>query len=102
MYKPSNFSEEYKEGVILITQLQEEGKYYVKRVSILNNNIPKFYGILCGQFTPDLHNEVQGGAYYDTKSDSFDCLWFTEKLKFNSSGIVHTTKPFHTDFHDLK
>ena len=47
MDNPNNLSKEYKEYVILITQLQEEAKYYVKRVWVLKNtyqNSMFFYG----------------------------------------------------------
>ena len=100
--KPINLSKEYKEDVILITQLQYEGKYYVKRVQVLKDSIPKLYCISLGQFTPGFQNEVQGDPYYDTNSDLFDCLWLMEKLRLNSSGIPHTSNPLHAGFHAPK
>ena len=46
MDKPRNLSKEDKKNVLLITHLQEEAKYYVKKVRILNNSIQKLYGFL--------------------------------------------------------
>ena len=64
--------------------------------------MPKLYGILWIQCTPVLQNKVQGDPNYDTDSDSFGCIWVREKLKFNSSGIAHNSKPFHAAFHAIK
>ena len=41
MDKLINISNEEKRDFILITQLQEEAKDYLKRVRIIDNNIPK-------------------------------------------------------------
>ena len=71
MDNPSNLSKVDKEDVILIAQLQEEANDYVKRVRIINKNMPKLYVILWGQFNPRLHNEVQGEPVHDNMSESF-------------------------------
>ena len=67
MDKHIKHSKEYNEYIILVTQLQEEAKNYVNRLRVLNNKVPKIYGILWGKFTPGFHNEVQGDPYYDKK-----------------------------------
>ena len=74
----------------------------MNRVHILKNNIPKLYGILWVLCNTGLQNEVQGDTYCDTNSDSFVFLWLMDKLKLNSSGIVHTSNPFRAAFHTLK
>ena len=75
MYKPRKLIKEDNEDIILITQLQGEAKDCVKKLHILNNNTPKIYGILCGQYNPGLQNEVHGDPDYNINSDLFDCFW---------------------------
>ena len=94
--KPINISKQDKEDVILITQLQEEEKDYVKRIQHAKN-----LWYLWGKCTPGFQNKVQGDPYYDTNPDYFYILWFMQKLKLNSLGITHTSNPFHAAFHAL-
>ena len=65
-YKPTNIIREDNEYIILVTQLQQEAKDYVKRVRVLKKNVPKIYDILWGQYNPCLKNEFQGETDYDT------------------------------------
>ena len=74
----------------------------MKRSCILQNNLPKLYGLMWGHCTPGLQSELQGDPSYKEKSKDYDCLWLAETLKLNSSGIAHTSNHFHSAFHALK
>ena len=84
MDKPINLINEDNEIITLVTQLEEEEKYYMNMKLILKNSVPKLYGILWGQYTLDFKNEFQGDPGYDTNPYSFGFLLILENLNLNA------------------
>ena len=66
--------------------LSPEQKAFVDRKSTLTQNLSKLYGLIWGQCTPKLKEDVMGMDEYEVKSNEYACLWLLEKVKATSSG----------------
>ena len=66
---------------------QEQIKMYMKRLTTLESNQLKLYALLWGQLSEGLKQAVQGEDDFDSKSESFDCIWLLEKVKLLSAGV---------------
>lgn len=66
--------------------LGPERKTFVDRKSILTQNMAKLFGLIWGQCTPKLREDIMGNVDYNTKATEYDCLWLMEKTKSASSG----------------
>ena len=66
--------------------LATERKAFVARKSTLQSNYPKLFGLLWGQCTPSLQQDLRNLTKYKDAHDKRDCLWLLEELKKSSSG----------------
>ena len=66
--------------------LAPERKTFVDRKAILSQNLAKLFGLVWGQCTPKLREDIMGRTDYVTKLTEYDCLWLLEKVKSASSG----------------
>lgn len=66
--------------------LAPEQKTFVDRKSILMQKLAKLFGLIWGQCTPKLREDIMGKAEYTVKATEYDCLWLLEKAKSSSLG----------------
>ena len=66
--------------------LGSERKTFTERRSILSQNLAKMFGLVWGQCTPKLREDIMGMKEYQEKSSEYNCLWLLENLKTAVSG----------------
>ncbi len=60
------------------------------RKSTLTSNFPKLFGLIWGQCTPSLQQDLRNLPTYRNSYDDKDCLWLLTELKRCASGSDHT------------
>lgn len=77
----------------LKTLLDTERKSFVTRKAALESNLPKLFGLIWGQCTPTLQQDIRNLPDYGVKADRHDCLWLLEHLKKCTAGTDNTQHP---------
>ena len=73
--------------------LESERKAFVTRKATLTANMPKLFGLMWGQCTPTLQQDIRNLADYQVQSDAHNCLWLLTNLKQCVSGCDETQHP---------
>mmetsp|Transcript_18801 Transcript_18801/g.21383 ORF Transcript_18801/g.21383 Transcript_18801/m.21383 type:complete len:567 (+) Transcript_18801:256-1956(+) len=73
--------------------LVSERKGFVTRKATLQSNLPKLYGLIWGQCTPGVQQDIRNLPDYSDKSDKHDCLWLLNHLKQAAAGTDDTQQP---------
>ena len=76
--------------------LATERKAFVGRKSVLQSNHAKLFGLIWGQCTPLLQQDLRNLTKYKKAYESRDCLWLMNELKKSSSGSDDTQHPVLT------
>ena len=98
--KLSNDEKELVEGISEI--VTSELKLFSTRRNILFQNITKLFGIIWGQCTPSLQEDIRGLQDYKNETDSYNTLWLLENLKRASSGNDKAQYEYLTIVKNLK
>ena len=84
----------------MVKELQEllatERKAFVGRKNVLQSNFSKLFGLLWGQCTPLLQQELRNLSQYKDAYDKRDCLWLLQELKKSASGSDSSQHEFLT------
>ena len=79
-----------EENRVVIESLKEllglERKTFTECHSILTQNLAKMFGLVWGQCTPKLREDIMGMKEYQEKANEYNCLWLLENLKTAVSG----------------
>ena len=59
---------------------------FIERKSTLDQNISKLYGLVWGQCTPSLKEDIIGLDDYGVNSNEYNCLCLFQYLKESESG----------------
>ena len=74
----------------VVKELQEllstERKAFVARKGTLQSNYSKLFGLLWGQCTPSLQQELRNLSQYKDSYEKRDCLWLLQELQKSASG----------------
>ena len=84
MEKLNQDEQEIVEGIEEI--INAELKLFSTRRNILFQNTTKLYGIIWGQCTPSIQEEIRGLIDWEKQSNSYNTLWLLQNLKRSSSG----------------
>ena len=83
-----------KEEQDVIVELKEllstERKSFISRKATLQSNFPKLFGLIWGQCTLALQQDLRNLPKYKESYESRDCLWLLNELKKSSSGSDST------------
>ena len=78
----------------IVTELKEllstERKSFINRKATLQANFPKLFGLIWGQCTPALQQDLRNLDKFKESYESRDCLWLLNELKKSSSGSDST------------
>ena len=89
--KESKLTQHEKDIVAELKELlTSERKAFINRKSTLQANYPKLFGLIWGQCTPTLQQELQSMPKYKESYEQRDCLWLLNELKRCSSGSDDT------------
>jgi len=75
---------------------------YTKRTVLAKSNIASLWGIVIGQCTDSLQEQVCAEDEYETNSSNYDSIWLIKSLKKVISGITAQSNIYHSLFHALK
>ena len=75
---------------------QERIKKHITRLTQLENNKERLYGIIRGQCTIGLQEVIKGHSEYREQSIDFNCIWLLQKLKLASSGMDARANKYFT------
>ena len=73
-------------------------KLFAVRRQQLKENITKIYGIIWGNCTHLLQNQITSHTDYENKSQSFDAVWLMEQVKLAAQGIDNKQDIYHSTF----
>ena len=76
--------------------LKELVKNHIHRVTKLDSNKMKLYGLIWGQLTTGLQEVVKGDDDFSSKDLQFDCIWLLQKLKLITAGLDERSNKFAT------
>ena len=90
----SKLSAEEKETVLELKELlAAERKAFVARKSTLQSNHSKLFGLIWGQCTPLLQQDLRNLPKYKESYENRDCLWLMNELKKSLWGqMKHSTQ----------
>lgn len=81
---------------------QAEMKIYADRQKVVVNNLTVLWGIVIGQCTPMLQEELRAEEDYDIKSSEYDSIWLLKTLQRVTAGINKTTNVYYSLLHALE
>ena len=64
--------------------LGPERKTFVDHKLTLAQNLSKLYGLIWGQCTPNLKEDIIGLSEYKAKFSKYDCIWLLQHLNASS------------------
>ena len=82
--------------------LNHDVKLFMSRRATLYRNQPKLWGVLWGQCTEALKEELLGFDEYSQAYDDFDVLWLIKKIKQCASGADRTQYEYLTVLKSMK
>ena len=56
-------------------------KIYTKKTDALEQNLIAMHTIIWGQASPTMQIKVKSVKGYDTKANTYDCLWLLQQIK---------------------
>ena len=84
-------SKEEQDAIVDLKELlSTERKSFVSRKATLQSNFPKLFGLIWGQCTPALQQDLRNLTEYKESYESRNCLWLLNELKKSSSGSDST------------
>jgi len=63
-------------------------KQFMQRIDALRTNIAKVCGLVWGQCTTGLQDEIKSENDYNSKASTYDTPWLLEAVKKKSSGVA--------------
>ena len=99
----TNMSEDDKDMISTVNELiKHELKTFMSKRGILKNNITKLWGVVWGQCTDALKEDIIGIEEYETKLDDYDTLWLLQQVKQCSAGADKTQHEYLTILKAMK
>lgn len=82
--------------------LKSELTDYTKRTVLAKSNMASLWGIVIGQCTDSLQEQIRAKDEYETNSSNYDSIWLIKTLKKVISGVTAQSNIYHSLFHALK
>ena len=82
--------------------LKSELTDYTKRAVLAKSNMASLWGIVIGQCTDSLQEQIRAEDEYETNSSNYDSIWLIKTLKKVISGVTAQSNIYHSLFHALK
>jgi len=79
-----------------------EMRIYAEHRRAAASNLTALWGVILGQCTPVLQEELRAEDDYDIMSASYDSIWLLKTLQKVTAGVHKTTNQYHSLFHALK
>lgn len=79
-----------------------EMRLFAERRKAVKSNLTGLWGVVLGQCTPSLKEEVRAMDGYDAKAAAYDSIWLLQTLQKVTAGVNNTSNSFYTLFHSLK
>ena len=83
--QPEDLTEEEQKSEVSKMIQKEKVRNHMDRLTKLDNNKMKLYGVIWGQCTTALQEVIKSSTDYEEKDLEFDCIWLLQKVKMTSA-----------------
>ena len=82
--------------------MRAEMRIFADRRKSVTNNLTALWGVIMGQCTPALQEELRAEDTYETRATSYDSIWLLKTLQKVTAGMNKTNNPYYSLFHAMK
>ena len=82
--------------------MRAEMKIFADRRKCVTNNLTALWGVIMGQCTPALQEELRAEDAYEGKATSYDSIWLLKTLQRVTAGMNKSNNAYYSLFHALK
>jgi hypothetical protein len=79
-----------------------EIRIFAERRKMVKGNLTSLWGVILGQCTPSLKEEVRAMEGYEDRAAAYDSIWFLQTLQKVTAGVTNTSNSYYSLFHSLK
>ena len=80
-----------------------EIRIFAERRKTVKSNLTSLWGVILGQCTPSLKEEVRAMEGYEDRAAAYDSIWFLQMLVQKvTAGVTNTSNSYYSLFHSLK
>ena len=79
-----------------------EIRIFAERRKTVKSNLTSLWGVILGQCTPSLKEEVRAMDDYEDRAAAYDSIWFLQTLQKVTAGVTNTSNSYYSLFHSLK
>ena len=94
--QPADLTKEQNKSEVAKMIQKEKVRNHIERLTKLDNNKMKLYGIIWGQCTTAVQEVIKGYSDFETSDSQFDCIWLLQKAKTVSAGLDERANIYYT------
>jgi len=79
----------------------EKLKIYTKKTDVLEQNMIAVHTIIWGQASPAMQTKIKSVKDYETKADSYDCLWLLQQIMAITMSFESKKNPMMSELERL-